>query len=353
MRAAILRNGRMVVDDIADLSPGPGQVLVETVACGICGSDLHTVDHGSALADAARDAGSATFDYDPEVDLVMGHEMSVRVLDTGAGVDGVAPGLVAAAMPTVVTPDGGMAVPGYSNVYPGGYSEQMLLAPWALVPVPNGLDPAHAALTEPMAVGLHAVNESTAAPGRAALVAGAGPVGLAIIAALAVAGVEPIIASDFSPRRRELALTMGAHVAVDPSVAPDRASAFAPVVDAWQANGALGPPVIFEAVGVPGMVESIMATAPAHSEIVVAGVCMEPDHFRPIMGIMKHLSLRFVLGWSPDEFAASLRNLAEGRIDPNPLVTGQVRLEDVPAAFATLADPEDHVKILVRPNGEH
>lgn len=79
MKAAILRAGRMVVDEIPDPNPGPGQVLVETVACGICGSDLHTVDHVDHMVSTAKEAGIATFDFDPSRDLVMGHELSVKV----------------------------------------------------------------------------------------------------------------------------------------------------------------------------------------------------------------------------------------------------------------------------------
>jgi threonine dehydrogenase-like Zn-dependent dehydrogenase len=343
----------MVVDEIPDLSPGPGQVLVETIACGICGSDLHTVDHAHDMASTAREAGIATFDFDPDQDLVMGHEVSVRVLDWGREVEGLTAGAAMAAMPSLTTTDGRQAVPGYDNVYPGGYSERMLLSPGALVPVPNGFDPVLAALTEPMAVGLHAVNSSGVEAGRPAVVIGAGPVGLAVIGALRLVGAEPIIVSDFSPKRRALATAMGAHVVVDPSGAPSRRESFGVVNDALSEHGDGGsrtPPVIFEAVGVPGIIDAVMSGAPVGSEIVVVGVCMQDDQFRPVMGIYKRLTVRFVLGWTPTEFTHSLYNLAEGRISPEPLVTGQVGLDEVPGAFATLATPDDHVKILVRPN---
>jgi threonine dehydrogenase-like Zn-dependent dehydrogenase len=199
------------------------------------------------------------------------------------------------------------------------------------------------------------VNESSITPGRTAIVIGAGPVGLAIIAALALAGADPIIASDFSPTRRALAEKMGAHVVVDPGTAGDRNAGFALATEAWAAQGAPGPdpapPVIFEAVGVPGMIDTAMSGAPVGSEVVVAGLCMQSDTFRPIMGIYKHLTVRFVLGWSPEEFVASLHHLAEGRIDGKALVTGEVDLDGVPGAFADLAHPDEHVKVLVRPNG--
>jgi threonine dehydrogenase-like Zn-dependent dehydrogenase len=355
MRAAILRKGAMVVGEIDDLTPAPGQVLVETIACGICGSDLHMVHHADEMVEVALDAGSATFDFDPGRDVVMGHEISVRVLETGEGVTGVDPGTVAAAMPMVKT-EQGVAVPGYDNTYPGGYCERMLLDPGALLPVPNGLDPRLAALTEPLAVGLHAVNQSSLGDGppRPAIVIGAGPVGLSVIASLALTGAQPIVASDFSPRRRALAEEMGAHVVLDPGTTSDRQAGFNQAVQALSDEGALDPatpPVVFEAVGVPGMIDMAMTGMPNGSELVVVGVCMEHDTFRPMMGIFKRLTVRFVLGWSPDEFAQSLRNLAEGRIDGAKLVSGEVDLDEVPASFAALADPEEHVKILVRPNG--
>lgn len=344
MKAAVLRNGEIVVEELPDPVPGDGQVLVEPIACGICGSDLHAVDHAHELVASAKAAGVPGFTYglDPDRDVVMGHELACRVVELGRGVTEVSEGGEYAAMPVLNTP-AGPVVTGYNNEFPGGYSSLMLTSPSSLVTVPNGLDPALAALTEPMAVGLHAVNESSVGAGRAAIVIGSGPVGLAIIASLAATGIEPIIASDFSPTRRRVASSMGAHVAVDPS----HASPF----DAWRSNGdGVTPPVVFEAVGVPGMIDQVMADAPDRTEIVVAGVCIPPDTFRPTTGIYKHLALKFVLGWTPDEFVASLDNLAEGRIDGSVLVTGEVGIDGVPQAFADLADPEQHVKILVRPD---
>lgn len=343
----------MVVDDWPDLNPGPGQILIETIACGICGSDLHTVDHAHEMADTAKEVGMGVFAFDPDRDMVMGHEITARVLELGAGLDdGPAVGTAMAVMPTLTTPTR-RATPGYDNEYPGGYCERMLVDPSALVPVPNGLDPVVAALTEPMAVGLHAVNESSAARGRGAVVLGAGPVGQSVIAALAVLGAEPIVVSEYSPRRRELARRLGAHVVVDPASPGDAANGFAAAVQGWRDNrsGSKEPPVIFEAVGVPGLIDGAMTAAPNRSELVVVGVCMQPDNFRPIMGIYKHLTVRFVLGWNGAEFRQSLRNLAEGLIPGDALITGQVTLDETPAAFAALANPEEHVKIMVRPNG--
>ncbi len=145
---------------------------------------------------------------------------------------------------------------------------------------------------------------------------------------------------------------MGADVVLDPGEADGRQAGFDQAVEAWSsAAGASEPPVVFDAVGVPGIIETAMTGAPDESEIVVVGLCMEKDAFRPIMGVFKNLTLKFVMGWTAAEFEQSLHHLAEGRIDGETLVTGQVDLDGVPAAFDALGSPDEHVKILVRPNG--
>jgi threonine dehydrogenase-like Zn-dependent dehydrogenase len=190
-------------------------------------------------------------------------------------------------------------------------------------------------------VGLHSVNKAGIQPGDAALVVGCGPIGLAIVVWLAARGIEPIVAVDFSPRRRELAAQLGAHVVVDPRVQPG--------VEAWRAMDGLRPLVIFEAVGTPGMLDRVMFEAPSHARVVVAGVCMEPDTIRPLIGIVKEINLQFVFGYDPTEFADTLRAIAEGEIDVAPMMTGTVGLDGVADAFRVLADPEQHVKLLVEP----
>src|SRR5689334_5926433 len=200
MRAAVLRGGAMVVrDDVADPQPGFGQVLVQVKACGICGSDLHFAQHGASML-ALMDEMQGTPDLGiPPVDLgrdvFMGHEFSGEVLEVGAGAEGPAPGTTVTSIPIMLTMEGVRDLV-YSNELPAGYSERMLLSVPMLQVVPNGLEATRAALTEPMAVGLHAVNRAGIVAGEGAVVIGCGPVGLAVIAALATRGVEPIVAAD-------------------------------------------------------------------------------------------------------------------------------------------------------------
>jgi len=124
----------------------------------------------------------------------------------------------------------------------------------------------------------------------------------------------------------------------------------APALPSWIAGPAVRPAVVFECVGVPGVLDELMAASPRGTRIVVVGVCMEPDTIHPMLGISKELNLQFVLAYTPDEFAATLRHLAEGEISAAPLITGEVGLDGVAQAFTDLASPERHAKILVRPS---
>ncbi|WP_407689229.1 zinc-binding dehydrogenase [Mycobacterium sp. HUMS_1102779] len=336
MRASVLRGGRMVYrDDVPDPVPGPGQVLVAVRSCGICGSDLHFAAHGDeVVAMTERVSGGGGMNIDLGRDVFMGHEFSAEVLEAGPDTETHAAGTLVTSIPVVLSAKGVEPIV-YSNNTIGGYAERMLLSAPLLLPIPNGLDFRHASLTEPMAVGLHAVNKSNIAPGETALVLGCGPIGIAIIAALAARGVEDIVAADFSPTRRELAAAMGAHRALDPA----QGSPFDTVK----------PAVVFEAVGVPGIIDDVLLRARPGTRLVVAGVCMQADTVHPFFAIAKEINVQFVLAYSPEEFADSLRALAEGDIDVTPLITGEVGLEGVGAAFDDLADPERHCKILVTP----
>jgi threonine dehydrogenase-like Zn-dependent dehydrogenase len=338
MRASVLRGGRMVLrDDVAEPVPGPGQVLVGVQACGICGSDLHFAQHGAdvlELNNQIEGFGGGSMNIDLDRDIYMGHEFSAEVLEAGPDTEAPAAGTLVTSLPVLVSATGVEPIV-YSNRTIGGYAERMLLSAPLLTPIPNGLDPRHAALTEPMAVGLHAVNKSAIQRGEAALVLGCGPIGLAVIAGLRRLGVETIVAADFSARRRDLAQTMGATATVDPAEGSPFDSA--------------RPAVIFEVVGVPGVIDDILRRAPVGARVVVAGVCMQADTFHPYFAIAKQINVQFVLAYDPTEFTDCLRAIAEGDIDVAPMITGEVGLDGVGAAFEDLAHPDAHCKILVTP----
>ncbi len=357
MRAAVMRNKQLVVDNIPIPELGPGEVLVKTLACGICGSDLHALKFADKLIDAVKRSGGGPFGMNLDRDIVMGHEFCVEIAEFGPGTQkNLKAGTRACSFPILLRGSGVEAV-GYSNDNPGGYAEYMRLTEGLLLEVPNGLPTEHAALTEPMAVGYHAVQMARLGKRDVPLVIGCGPVGLAVIAGLKLTGAAPIIAADFSSRRRELAIKMGADVVVDPKEkspyetwAQMASETSVPAATpSFMAGLALRPGVIFECVGVPGVIEQIMMHAPRGARIVVVGVCMEQDHFEPFFGINKELNIQFVLGYTPEEFAATLRYIGEGTIPVAPLITGKVGVEGVAQAFDDLGSPEFHAKILVEP----
>jgi threonine dehydrogenase-like Zn-dependent dehydrogenase len=316
MRAVVLRGGQLELDEWPDPVPGHGQLLVRPLACGICGSDLHAAQLAARNVDLAGSAGAPG-------PRVMGHEFSAEVLAVGPEVTGFTVGDVVVSLAA------------------GGYADRALVVAAASFKVPAGLDPRHAAFTEPMAVGEHAVNLSGIAPGEAAVVYGCGPIGLACIASLSRRGIGPVVAADFSPKRREVAGRLGATVVVDPRAEP--------AIEAWQRVDGSQRLHLFEAVGVPGMIDQAMSDAPRRSQITVVGACMEPDTIHPLTGLRKELSLQFCFAYDFQEVADTLEAIAAGEIDVAPLITGSVGLDEVAWAFDVLAHPGDHVKLLVVP----
>ncbi len=338
MRATLMQRGRIWVDTLPDPTPLTGEVLVKTRACGICGSDLHAARHTEDFVATSREAGGAfkLTTFDP---VVLGHEFSAEIVDYGPDTPHDLPvGKLVCSVPMLAR-QVPLAV-GYSVETPGGFAQYMVLSRALLLPVPDGTPDTAAALTEPMAVGLHAVNKAVLTGAEAVLVLGCGPVGLAVITALKQREAAPIIAADYSPRRRSLAQLQGADLVIDPAVeSPYRQPPLR------RPDGV----VIFECVGVPGMLDRIFLEAPRNARIVVVGVCLQMDHSRPLIAINKELSVQYVLGYSLDEFAESLRRIADESFAVTPLITGRVGLDEVATAFDALADPEQHAKILVEP----
>ena len=355
MRAVLTRPGQMIVSELDDPKPGPGHVLVRPLACGICGSDLHAADDLRHFAELTSRSGGP-FSLDPESGIVLGHEFCAEVVDYGPETQREIPaGATVCSVPIIFGPAGPEGI-GYSNRFVGGLSELMLLQEALILRVPEGLAPEQAALTEPLAVGEHAV-ATAGVSGDVCMVIGCGPVGLAVIAALKVRGHGPVIAADFSPIRRQLAELIGADEVVDPAAQSPYggwAELGVPATVRDRAalelvGGQVKDAVIFEAVGVPGVLQSIIDGAPARARVVVAGVCMRTDHIEPFFAVTKELELRFSFGYTRAEFATTLDRLGRGELAVKSMVTDIVELDGVAAAFDALRTPNAHGKVLVQP----
>ncbi len=354
MKAAVLSAGKLTIEDVAEPTPRAGEIVVKPLACGICGSDLHARDHASHLCDLLHRAGFRGF-MDPAKPVIMGHEFCAEVLESG---DGLKAGDRIVSPPFLNGPEG-IVLLGYSNSYPGAFAERMLVSQAACLRVPDDVPTDIAALTEPLAVAVHAVAEAGVDANTACAVFGCGPVGLFVISRLKALGLGPVLAVEPNPARARMAETMGA----DAVIVPGHDSAGAWWDDLGLPQGlsaamAVDPAarrrsraVMFECVGKPGMIMALAQQAPVGATIVVVGTCMELDGLEPAFLIQKGLTLRFVFAYSNDEFADAFRMIVDNPERLAPLVTTRVDLGGIDNAFAALTGGSGAIKALVMPGG--
>lgn len=336
MKAAVFQGAGepLRIEEVPDPVPGPRDLVLDVQACGICGSDLHVSALPGALPGGA----------------VMGHEFAGTVAEVGKEVgDAFAVGDLVTALPVIgcaacaaclsgdVMHCTALRGTGLGDL-PGAFAEYVRVGANESLHLPDGVDAKLGALVEPLAVALHAVETARLRSGEKVLVVGAGPIGLAITLWCRFFGARDVVVSELAEGRRRLASHLGATAAID--AAGDVGGAFADTTG--------GPPdVIFECVGVPGMLNQCVALAPPRGRIVVAGVCIESDTFSPVLAIMKELRLQFVLAYGKPDFAFTLDMLAAGRLDASPLVTDFVGLEGLPEAFEALRQPGGQCKVLL------
>ena len=338
MEAVTMERGMLRKVEVDEPIPKKGEVLVKSIACGICGSDLHAAKHTEDFVKTSRESGGA-FKLTTFSPVILGHEFCAEIVDYGPNTEkSLSPGTLVCAAPVLLR-DPFLSI-GFSEKTPGGFSQYMLLSESVMQPVPSGVRAEEAALTEPVAVALHAINKARLEGNEEIVVIGCGPVGLAILTILKSSFKGQIIASDFSPQRRSLAEKVGAHQVVNPQEASPFSSKF------LRKNKKT---VVFECVGVPGVIDDIILEAPQNSKLVVVGVCLQKDSFRPLIAINKEISMQFVLGWSMEEFSESLNKIASGEINASALITKQITLDQVSETFKELSSPNADAKVLVKP----
>jgi len=337
MQAAVFQGlGRALeIREVPDPKPGASDLVLRVKACGICGSDLHAASLPPGLP-----AGS-----------VMGHEFAGEIVELGR--DAAAHfriGERVCALPYIgcgrcaacLTGDGircAQIVATGLGAAPGAYAEFVKVGAHETLRLPEGVDFHEGALVEPLSVGLHAVQEARLAPGAHVLVLGAGPIGLAVAVWARCFGARTVMVSEKAPGRRMLAERFGATHVIDPAQEMPGA--------AFVKAAGQPPEVIFECVGVPGMIQQCVLLAPPNGRIVVVGVCMQPDTLFPAFAIVKGLTLHFVVGYRKQDFQLTLDMLAAGRIAAAPMVTDVVSLAQLPAAFEALKQPTTQCKVML------
>jgi (R,R)-butanediol dehydrogenase/meso-butanediol dehydrogenase/diacetyl reductase len=339
--------GDLRVEDVPEPGPpGPGQALVEVSFCGICGTDLGEYVGGPLMI---RERPHPLTQAAPPVTL--GHEFSGRIAALGPEVTGHEVGQRVTVDPCwrcghcFWCRRGDYHICRYGGsvglASDGALARLVLVQAAGLVTLPDEVDDRTAALTEPLAVGLHAVRRGGVTAGDRVLVLGLGPIGAAVLLAARASGATQVYVSEPSAGRRDLALRLGATEAFDPGAVDVRK-------EAYLRTGRIGPDVVFECTGSPRLLPAAVAAARRGGRVVLVGIGHGTAEVEPAQIVPYEREVVGSLGYRHD-LPAVVGLLAAGLLDPAPLITAVVPLEDaVHGAFDALRDDRgDHMKILV------
>lgn len=322
----------LVVEEVPDPAPGPGEVVVKVGRCGICGSDLHMSEDPAF--------GSAP-------GQVFGHEFAGEVVALGNGTEGLRPGDLVSVIP--LKSCGACAHCRAGEVQwceafglqGGGYAEYALTRPNQCFTLPKSASLADGAIIEPLAVALHGVRLSGMQRGDKVLVLGAGPIGLAVAFWARRLGAARVAVQDIADWQRDRALQMGADAffvdTADPVGASDRAF------------GGARPDVVFECVGVPGLIAQAVQQVRNRGTILLLGLCTRPDTLNTFVMLSKEVRLVTSAFFTRQDYEDALDALSSGAAEPRLMVTDTIALDAVPQVFEGLKHRTHQCKVLIQP----
>jgi (R,R)-butanediol dehydrogenase/meso-butanediol dehydrogenase/diacetyl reductase len=337
--------GDLRVEDVPEPEGGPGMAVVEVAACGICGSDLAEFKAGPKMI---RTSPHPLTGRMPP--LTLGHEFAGRVVS--ASDDETWP------EGTRVTADAcwrcgrceacvagdyhmcryGGSIGLHSD---GAFARFVAVPEYTLVRVPDGVSDRAAAMTEPLAVGLHALDRGGTRAGDAVLVLGFGPIGAAAAVLARALGATPVVV-EIDSARAECARALGFATLDVGDDLPRRVR---------RAVGGGGAPVVIESTGVASVLPQAIECAARGGRIVAVGLTGAPSAIDSSRLTFYERSLVGSLGYRHD-LPRVIRMVADGLVDPEPLISGTVPLSAAPETFASLASsPGDRVKVMVDPDG--
>lgn len=346
MRAVVFDEpGRLMrVTDVPDPTPGPGEAVIRVAACGICGSDLHATQPGGI----ARRGG------------ILGHEVAGTIDQLGPDPKGRwQVGDRVFVVSWVSCGECGWCLLDQNHRCEsieffgalgddqpdGAYAERVLVRTNDLLAVPDEVELDVAATVEPLATGLMLIREAELSIGDRVLVIGGGPIGLASVLWARFFGARRIVMSEMVAHRLTLGRIMGATDTIDAStVDPDRGLGV-------ELERILGQPpdVVIECVGRPGVLQQAIDMVRQFGTVISGGVCMQPDTINHLAAYAKEPTVRFPASYTKDENAFVMEMIAAGRIEPRPMLSHRVGLDELPEAFEALRTPTDQCKVVVTP----
>ena len=318
--------GKVQLDEAEKREPGPRDAVVRVAACGVCGTDVRYVRMGGLTRP-----------------MPIGHELSGVIESTGAEVSDLAPGTRVVLNPTASANMIGNGGP------EGGFTQHLLVRNAAdggcLFPIPDDLPMHLAALSEPLGVGMNAVDRSDVTPDDKVAVFGAGPIGLSAIATLRDRGVSDVVAIDLSPRRLELATALGARATIN-------ASEQDPWVELKRLHGEeplMGMPmaatdVFIEASGAGKVITDVLQSGKAESRLTVVALHEQSVNVSFLWVMMKQMTIRGAMEY-PADYTDAIELLS--RWDLSPMITHRLPLERISEAIEVATDPNAGGKVMV------
>jgi L-iditol 2-dehydrogenase len=331
VRAAIYagQGGPITIESVAEPEPGANDLILKVHRCGICGTDL-SMTKGTA------------WDYAPGQ---FGHEYAGEIVAMGGAVEGFRVGDNVSVVPSGACGHcAGCA--GGNNILcttaqgaTQGFSEYARIPASLGIKLPSVLSMSDGALIEPLAVSLYGVRLSRMQAGDKVLVLGGGTVALYAIYWARRLGAGKVVAISRSDRRRDLCIAMGADAFVtfgDNEVGE--------VIEALGGS----PDIVYECVGVEGMLMKSVMHARLYGHVTSLGFCTGPDPVMPSLASYKCVTMQFLVGYTMREFVFIADQMDKGHIDAKTIITSEIALEALPAMFDALRGPNEETKVHVR-----
>lgn len=340
MRALRLEDfGRLAVVDVAEPEAAPGHIVIETIATGVCGSDIH----GYTGENGRRVPGQ-----------IMGHETVGRIHAIGEGVDASAYplGSPATVNPVVLSAAGREQFAGREQHDPqrsvlgvdpsrdAAFASLFTVPAENVVVLPESMPIAYGALIEPLAVALNGVRRAKLQPGDAVLVVGGGPIGQSTVLAALHEGASKVYVSELNAGRRELCEQLGA-VAIDPRVAPVHEQVL-------ERHGVLVD-VAIDAVGVDESLDAALKSTVFGGVVALVGMGSPRLNLDAYRVSTEERSIVGSFTYSFEIFEDAARWVSGGDPALASLISVEVGLDEADALFHRLAHTADiPAKALVR-----